>query len=288
MSDLERRKRLTFAQAEGAAPLPSQLAPKVLSKELRAGLWALVHKSLLEDRVIRAGSYVIGSDWGEILRRAYVAGGGMVDEFNPKFEFVCSGLKKLFSDAKYVWVFDFLQRVLRDPSCPSDLPDDLQEALISHGAAYRIVDEDTICPISTEEEAENVLAAFAALASKGFRGPRAHLKQAAEELSAGKWADSIRESIHSVEGVLRLLAPGKIDDALKRLESTGHLHPALKKGFSSLYGFTSDEQGIRHPLLEAGDANVDEVDALYMFGACAAFTTYLIGRARTAGISLDT
>ena len=28
------------------------------------------------------------------------------------------------------------------------------------------------------------------------------------------------------------------------------LHPALKRAFSNLYGFTSDEQGIRHALID--------------------------------------
>jgi hypothetical protein len=58
----------------------------------------------------------------------------------------------------------------------------------------------------------------------------------------------------------------------------------LKAGFNSLYGFTSDEKGIRHPLLELPSANVDETDALFMIGACAAFVSYLINKSRAAGL----
>ena len=41
----DERKRLTFEQAEGAAPLPRQLRPKEISPELRALLWVAVHNS---------------------------------------------------------------------------------------------------------------------------------------------------------------------------------------------------------------------------------------------------
>jgi hypothetical protein len=70
--------------------------------------------------------------------------------------------------------------------------------------------------------------------------------------------------------------------ALQRLESKANIHPALKRSFTSLYGFTSDEKGIRHPLLEGGAANVDETDAIFMIGACAAFVSYLINKHRAA------
>jgi hypothetical protein len=57
----------------------------------------------------------------------------------------------------------------------------------------------------------------------------------------------------------------------------------MKAGFGSLYGYTSDEQGIRHALLEPS-SNVDDADALFMIGACAAFVSYLISKARSAGL----
>ena len=46
-------------------------------------------------------------------------------------------------------------------------------------------------------------------------------------------------------------------------------HNALSESFQKLYGYTCDENGIRHSLLENGAANVGEEEALFMFGACA-------------------
>jgi hypothetical protein len=88
---------------------------------------------------------------------------------------------------------------------------------------------------------------------------------------------------------VKVLEPtGDFSKALAKLESKVKMHGALKSGFSSIYGFTSDEKGIRHALLEADAPAVDETDALFMIGACAAFVSYLINKARNAGPSKRT
>lgn len=116
-------------------------------------------------------------------------------------------------------------------------------------------------------------------------GAREHLKAAAARLSAGDFADSVRESIQGVESVVRVLEPGgEFGKALGQLEAKTNIHGALKRGFTAIYGFTSDEQGIRHALLERDAPNVDEADALFMIGACSAFVSYLINKARSTGL----
>ena len=63
------------------------------------------------------------------------------------------------------------------------------------------------------------------------------------------------------------------------LEKAGVLnHRALQEAFSKLYGYTNDENGIRHALLDEGAADVDLDDAVFMFGACASFAAYLVNR----------
>ena len=106
----------------------------------------------------------------------------------------------------------------------------------------------------------------------------AHLRRASECINAGDWAGSVRESIHSVESVARQLDSGAaktLEPALKSLEKRGALHTALKDAFSKLYGYTSDEQGIRHALLDQPEANVGIDEAVFMLGACASFASYL-------------
>jgi hypothetical protein len=64
------------------------------------------------------------------------------------------------------------------------------------------------------------------------------------------------------------------------MEQRGHLHGSLKAAFGSLYGYSSDEEGVRHALVFSDEAKVDEADALFMMGACASFVSYLLARSK--------
>ena len=183
----------------------------------------------------------------------------------------------------------FVQWFLRHGKKPSELEIQVDDALLTSVAAYALFEGDTNVPIGSDAERETLQRAFADVAASEFRGARAHLRDAGSELTAGNYGPSIRESIHAVEAVARALEPGSqtLGPALSKLEKSVRIHPALGKGFGNLYGFTSDEKGIRHALLDEPVAQVDETDALYMLGSCAAFVSYLINKARQAGLLSD-
>jgi hypothetical protein len=278
----ENRKRLTFEQAEGAESLPTQLKPKEVSELLRSALWAAVYEDMRESQY--QGD--LTHSWENVTYSWHVYRKCRpVDEFRPSFKQWVQEFKTIILSGSYVDVFGLLQFILRHQSCPHRLKSRIPHALAVGRAAYRVVDGDTIAPFGSEAELETVKRAFADLAATEFHGARKHLRTAAEELTGGKYAESIRESIHAVESVVRVLEPkGDFAKALAKLDAKAKIHGALKAGFGSLYGFTSDESGIRHPFLEKGTAGVDETDALFMICACAAFVSYLINKARTAGL----
>jgi hypothetical protein len=287
------RKTLTFEQAEGVEPLPRQLRLKQLSKELRAKLWFVVHESLDEhafrsvDAAGFRGGVIFREPWDEIFRVMHVdRDHNMIDDFKNDFRFLLEKTRVVLETGDYVALFGWIQWVLRHPRCPPDLAENIDFVLKHSRAAYRVVDGNTIIPIGSEAELATIEQAFADVASAEFHGSRAHLRKASEELTTGHYADSIRESIHAVEATARVLSPGAtgLNSALDRLESKLKIHQKLKLGFVNLYGFSSDERGIRHPLIDDGTAKVDETDALFMIGACAAFVSYLINKARTAGL----
>lgn len=62
------------------------------------------------------------------------------------------------------------------------------------------------------------------------------------------------------------------------------LHKALKTGFSSLYGYASDAEGIRHAMLD--ESKLSFSDAKYMLVSCSAFVNYLIGKIAELDIQL--
>jgi hypothetical protein len=238
--DFKDRKGLTFEQAEGAEPLPTQLKLKEMSELLRSALWAAIYEDMRESQY-QGG---LSTEWERVTYDWHVYRKNRpVDEFKPLFKQWAEEFKTIILTGSYTDVFGLLQWILRRQACPYGLRLRIPHALAIGRAAYRVVDGDTIAPFGSEAELETVKRAFADLAATEFHGARKHLRTAAEELTAGKYSDSIRESIHAVESVVRTLEPkGDFAKALAKLDAKAKIHGAMKAGFASLYGFTSDER----------------------------------------------
>jgi hypothetical protein len=146
-------------------------------------------------------------------------------------------------------------------------------------SAYRFVG-GIVTPITSQEEMAAIEQALSG--SDRFKGPRTHLERALALLSDRKAPDyrnSIKESMSAVEATCRILAGNEkatLDDALAELERKQHVHKALKKAFSSLYGYTSDADGIRHALVE--ESSLDFDDARFMLVCCSAFVGFLVAK----------
>jgi hypothetical protein len=278
------RKKLTFEQAEELVPLPSQLALREISQEFRAVLWETLNK-IFEEHYEHLGDAYIRDPWSTILKDVQVYHYHSLEPFPDGYHEPVREVKKLIAKGSWSEVLGWLEFVLKHPACPNGFGKRVNQILAYCRMAYRVFDNVVICPIGSGAERETLERAFSDLGSAGFHGARGHLRKAAEELTAGKFPESIRESIHAVESVARTLEPdGKLSKALEKLERSAKIHPAMKAGFNSLYGYTSDEQGIRHAHLNEPSAKPDEADALFMIGACASFVSYLINKARVANL----
>jgi AbiJ N-terminal domain 4 len=282
---LAERKKLSFEQAEGIVPMPSQFARGEISREFRAVLWDLMRRALLVEWDRMTGTAHICEPWPVILSEAHVYRDHRLDEFPKDYDEALQAVRARIERGEWSDILGWLEWIFKHPSCPSRFPSSVDFLLAHCRLGYRIFDNMVICPIGSDAERASIERAFVDLAAIEFNGARTHLRKAAEELTAGHYADSVRESIHAVEGVARVLeSRATLSGALDRLEKSVKIHSAMKRGFLSLYGYTSDEDGIRHALLEGGAPKVDETDALFMIGACAAFVSYLINKARSADI----
>ena len=154
------------------------------------------------------------------------------------------------------------------------------ELFDKHSAAYQLDTSQrpySFAPCANREEGEVVQQAVETIRQGEMSGAVTHIRKARKFMNKREYADSIRESIHVVESVARIISPASsktLGPALKSLENAG-LHKALIKGFNNIYGYTNDEEGIRHPLLDQSEADVGLDEAIFMFGACASFAAYL-------------
>lgn len=278
------RSSISFEQAEGAAPLPAQLQLKTVSRELVVRLYDVFHTR------VRRASVALGPGWIDVFRDEFVRRQHKFsNEFSANWDFNLQYVRRTLNSMDYLEIFGLLQWIIRHESTPYDFTEAIAECLVDCRAAYRIIDHDTIAPISDPAETEALESALEAARSSGISGARSHLLSATEAATAGRNADCIRESIHAVEAVALALAPGsrELGPALAKLEAAGAIHGALKTAFRSLYGYASDEKGVRHSLLDQDAAKVDESDALFMLGACASFVSYLIAKGRAAKLISD-
>ena len=154
-------------------------------------------------------------------------------------------------------------------------------------SGYRFID-GVITPISDKVEVTEIDDAINNTAMYGLSGARIHIRSSIELL--GKKPDpdyrnSIKESISAVESVVKIISESStsgLDGALEELSKRTDLHGALKAGFKNLYGYSSDEDGIRHAILE--QPNVGFIEAKYMIVSCSAFVNYLISKASLLGM----
>jgi hypothetical protein len=177
-------------------------------------------------------------------------------------------------------IVEFLRTLFHNGSTgQQDFDGAINEVLEREKSAYRFV-AGKLASITNEVEMQEL--EQAARHGDRFATVAVHVRTALELYSKKTQPDyrnSIKESISAVESAAKIITgqpKATLGDAVKVIDKKHSLHESFKSGISKLYGYTSDEGGIRHSLTEA--TNIDETDALYMLVSCSAFANYLIRR----------
>ena len=287
-------RQISFSQAQGYEEIPGPLKLEELPENARTGIWNVFFASMKQ--VLRSVNRVrsrrivrLGDEWHDVLRAMHTDFHNLpLDEWIADFEHNRSELRHYIETQPFNKVFDLIQFALRHPKCPRGFIKDIRNTFAECRLAYTIDagPPATVLPAVTPEEGDALVESLQALRDAAMGGSATHLRKAAEHVNTGDWADSVRESTHAVESVARTLDPAAttLKPALAALEKRSALHPALKGAFSKLYGYTSDEQGVRHALLDQPQAKVGRDEAVFMLGACASFASYL-WRKHAAGAS---
>ena len=277
---------MRFSQRIGTTP-PGKLAQREsVDDDLRASLWSLVTLYYWD----RAGSQygtALGSA-GETLKSTI---SGLIiklwlhyfkkptDEINPRWGNCLASIRNYYFSAQWFEVYDFVEFIAEHgpDEIRNDFIDVCNQFLERENSAYRFV-EGRLVEITSKAEIEAV--ELAMQSECPYSGVSRHLETALNLLSDRKSPDyrnSVKESISAVESLAKHIAKDRsatLGAVLNELQRTQALHPALKNAFSSLYGYTSDAQGIRHALLD--EPTLSKADARFMLVCCSAFINYVI------------
>ena len=281
-----------FSHRKGLKPIKSIIQIDSMDSDLRNGLWDMLSIHF---------AYFMGDRSNNIAKIPYMHGfirrlwhgyfKEPIDTIDDWWPNTLAGLRKYFFGCRWNEVYDFIEFTanydmnhLKNKEfiirCNSILEREL--------SAYRFVDGN-ITQMTSEEE---IIAVEEALSTSDSLQPvRIHLKTALDLFSDRKnpdYRNSIKESISAVEALCRIITDNPkatLGDALKEVEKKVELHGALQGAFDKLYGYTSDEGGIRHSLLTESNLNFE--DAKFMLVSCSAFINYLKSKASAAGIKLQ-
>lgn len=272
----------SFSERKGLKPVRQTIHTDGMTDELRNSLWNALHIAVWESEGFlhdRHGNLPGIDGFSAHLWFSYFK--KPIDErptyaYNNRSQKILKIIRDYFFGASWNEVYDFLEFVVG--AFQKDKPrltDFLNRVLTTEMSAYRFIDGKLV-DITGEQEREML---EEALADTRFAAVSSHLERALTLLADRKQPDyrnSIKESISAVEAMARLVSGNEkatLGEALKVLEKTGKLHGALKDGFSKLYGYTNDESGIRHAMLD--EPTLTQQDAKYFLLSCTSFVNYL-------------
>ena len=186
----------------------------------------------------------------------------------------------LMESNEWYIIFDFIEYYLDciSTSKAIEVTNVINRILEEESYGYRVLDKQVV-PITNLQELSAIHEAHSTL----FDSVNQHFNKALvlyADRTEPDYENSIKESISAVEAICCIItgatgSQATLGKTIKRLKDTGiHIHPAMESAFSSLYGYTSDEDGIRHGGIDF--ANAPAEDAKYMLISCSAFVNYLI------------
>ena len=206
------------------------------------------------------------------------------DTGNPDSYYAKLRDKFLKSDQWYVpydiyeYLFEYLVNVQNITLNElQDIIYEINQILSEEKSGYRMVNGKFVL-ITNETELEAIQSAM----QTTFDPVDTHIKKSLDLFSDRKQPDyenSIKESISAVESMCCIITGLKgrqatLGTAIKKLKDNGiELHKSLEGAFNQLYGYASDQSGIRHGGIEF--KKVSEEDARYMLVTCSAFVNYL-------------
>lgn len=275
-----------FSQRIGAVEAPTIIQLESVSAPLRNSIWNLL-VSLFDQG---------DSGWWHIAELSSQFFFKLpVDELPPYNHRRQEWLKKLLFAAPWYAVYDYVEFVVewyersrvRQRYRKDQLHLIFNRIFEEELSGYRFVGGELV-PISSQAEVSAIESALSTTSATGLAGAHAHIAGALQLLAKRPdpdYRNSIKESISAVEALAKQLGTSDsqgLAGALTELAKKVPLHGALRAGLLSLYGYTSDEGGIRHAMLEEPNVGYDE--AKYMAVACSAFVNFLAAKAQAGGI----
>jgi len=242
-----------FSERMGYTP-PKPLQLESMDEDLRNSLWNSVIRYFDALNDVGDKDFVGGlllEIWEHYLKKtkdSFISSNykQQVYEANKAFRkhFFSSDWHYAYSAIEVLLLYDLSSLVHSYSEIYQQLHDDVNLTLEKENSGYRLI-AGKFAPITNPTEIGTI---EEALSFTALGGVNEHLTKALSlfaDREKPDYANSIKEAISAIESFVQVSTnDGKVTlgKGLKKLE----IHKAKIKAFEALYGYTSDEKGIRH------------------------------------------
>lgn len=269
----------SFSERHGIIK-PTSLNLKDMPDRLRNRIWNIMKKCIEDSGCVNKvieflWDKFFGNNVDDLRRIRSNTLDGLLCTENELFEYQITEIKDEFYPLAWNRVYDFLEFLLQ-PDLPSKISSigKLNLVFIDEGVQYKIID-GLVTPLISGEEAEEVEKAVECK----YLFVSGHIKKALElyrKRPVADYENSIKESISAIEALARIVLK-KPSATLGELADQLEVHTAFQKAIKILYGWTSDQGGIRHAE-KSKELKIDEKEARYMLVQCSALVNYIISK----------
>ncbi len=259
----------SFSERNGYVVAPQNMSPGTVTPSLRNKLWNVIDRCIKWDDIDKI-SFVL---WHQLYKEPLDTRGEYESGYGTNWKPTWQNVRERVMTGPWYTIYDHLELLIKNgflAEGPVNYEFEMEKA------AYRYI-KDHIVQVTDEselreiEEAANATDAFA-ISGKHIRDSLALLA----DRQHPDYRNSIKESISAVESVAQVVVGSSSDSlgkALGKMRKNNMTEGALLEGFSKIYGWTSDKEGIRHALMDMPKLGHDE--AKFFLVACSAFANYL-------------
>jgi len=199
-------------------------------------------------------------------------------------DFIDNILYKIFFKSQWFQVYDLIEILAEtlknnNPHLFEHFQKQINTALKKEIAPYRMI-EGKVVPLKDEEEVKSVVSALEKTRNDKFQPVYEHLTKVISLLSdreSPDYGNSIKESLSAIESLFKIIYSNNetLGKNIKRACSDFGFHKAFCEAISKLYGWASDDKGIRHGK-GLNESEPSQAEAKFILVTASAFINYIL------------
>ncbi|WP_200383208.1 AbiJ-NTD4 domain-containing protein [Thiococcus pfennigii] len=282
---------MLFSQRIGKRPITKSLQLEGMDEALRNTLWTIIY----ERHISQYRDPTAGGTWGPPPIRSsnlepfifdiwYQVWQAPSDTIPQAANDAIKRVREYYFECEWYAAYDILQLSIDNYNtiAPTEQGKKKYISIINavlekQCSGYRVINSQ-VTPIADEAEISS-LEAVHQLPSQ-YTAVEKHFKNALSLFADRKspdYSNAVKEAVCAIESLAKIVT-GDQKATLGKLTSKLGLHPALQKSLSQLYGYTSDEHGVRHGSIQPADIDFDL--AKFFLVSASSFINYILARAK--------